>query len=51
MKFLNNSEDDSQWLPISDLMTVLMAVFLIISIVFMIQIKSGANEYINTKYW
>ncbi|MDA8559073.1 OmpA family protein [Flavobacteriaceae bacterium] len=49
MKFLNNSEDDSQWLPISDLMTVLMAVFLIISIVFMIQIKSGANEYINTK--
>ena len=49
MKFLNNSEDDSQWLPISDLMTVLMAVFLIISIIFMIQIKSGLNNYIETK--
>ena len=49
MKIFNNKEDDSQWLPISDLMTVLMAVFLIISIVFMIQIKSGVNNYIKTK--
>ena len=30
-------------------MTVLMAVFLIISIIFMIQIKSGLNNYIETK--
>ena len=49
MKFLNNSEDDSQWLPISDLMTVLMAVFLIISIVFMIQVKSGVYNYFEIK--
>ena len=49
MKLFTNKEDDSQWLPISDLMTVLMAVFLIISIIFMIQIKSGLNNYIETK--
>jgi len=49
MKLFTNKEDDSQWLPISDLMTVLMAVFLIISIIFMIQIKRGVNNYIETK--
>ena len=48
MKLFTNKEDDSQWLPISDLMTVLMAVFLIISIIFMIQIR-GVNNYIETK--
>ena len=49
MKILENQEDDNQWLPISDLMTVLMSVFLIISIIFLIQIKSGANKYLKLK--
>ena len=48
MKILEN-QDDNQWLPISDLMTVLMSVFLIISIIFLIQIKSGANKYFKLK--
>ena len=49
MKFLDNKEDDSQWLPISDLMTVLMAIFLIISIIYLNERLSPAQKYIKTK--
>lgn len=38
----NNS--DSQWIPISDLMSVLMMVFLFIAIVYMINVKSQKDK-------
>ena len=38
MNRFNKQEDESQWLPISDLMSVLMMVFIIISVFYMLQV-------------
>ena len=36
--FINKEEGESQWLPISDLMAVLMMVFLLIAISYMVKV-------------
>lgn len=38
MKELNTKDDDSQWLPISDLMSVLMMIFLLIAVSYMLKV-------------
>ena len=43
MKF-NNDSDENQWLPISDLMSVLMMVFIIISVFYMLQVQKDKRE-------
>ncbi len=43
MKF-NNELDENEWLPISDLMSVLMMVFIIISVFYMLQVKRDKQK-------
>ena len=43
MKF-NKDNSENQWLPISDLMSVLMMVFIIISIFYMLQVQRDKQE-------
>lgn len=43
--FLNNSDDDSQWLPISDLMSGLMVLFLFIAISLMLEVRQVAETH------
>lgn len=40
-----NSDDDSQWLPISDLMSGLMVLFLFIAISLMLEVRQVAETY------
>ena len=56
MDRFSSKNTDSEWLPISDLMSVLMMVFLIISVSYMLQVEKAENErkkitedYINTQ--
>ena len=45
MKFLKGNNDDSEkWLPISDLMSVLMMVFILISIAYMLKVESEKQK-------
>lgn len=45
MKFLEQEQDgESQWIPISDLMSVLMMVFLLIAISYMIKVSSDKER-------
>lgn len=43
--FLNNSDDDSQWLPISNLMSGLMVLFLFIAISLMLEVRQVAETH------
>lgn len=45
MKFLeSNSQDETEWLPISDLMSVLMMVFLLIAISYMLKVNDEKEK-------
>ena len=44
MSRFKNNNSDSEWLPISDLMSVLMIVFLIISVFYMLQVKEDKDR-------
>ena len=44
MKSFSNQKGDSQWLPISDLMSVLMMVFIIISVFYMLLVKKDQRR-------
>ncbi len=44
MNRFGNKSSDSEWLPISDLMSVLMIVFIIISVFYMLQVKEDKDR-------
>ena len=44
MKRFESKSTESEWLSISDLMSVLMIVFLIISVFYMLQVKEDKNK-------
>ena len=44
-----NSDDDSQWLPVSDLMSGLMILFLFIAVSFVLNTKKVAEHYHDTQ--
>jgi outer membrane protein OmpA-like peptidoglycan-associated protein len=44
MNRFGNKNSDSEWLPISDLMSVLMIVFIIISVFYMLQVKEDKDR-------
>ena len=44
-----NSDDDSQWLPVSDLMSGLMVLFLFIAVSFVLNAKKVAENYHDTQ--
>lgn len=44
MKLFNQKNSENEWLPISDLMSVLMMVFIIISVFYMLQVKKDKDQ-------
>ena len=44
MKLFNQKSSENEWLPISDLMSVLMMVFIIISVFYMLQVKKDKDQ-------
>lgn len=45
----NSNNDDSEWLPISDLMSGLMVLFLFIAISLIMQVRQTAEKYKDTQ--
>ena len=44
MDRFSNKSSENEWLPISDLMSVLMMVFIIISVFYMLQVKKDKDQ-------
>ena len=44
MDRFKSKDNDNEWLPISDLMSVLMMVFIIISVFYMLQVKKDKDQ-------
>lgn len=45
----NNTSDESHWIPLADLMTGMMMMFLLIATLYMLKISQVASEYRSTK--